>query len=63
VSFWRDLALTVALALAAAALISSVHANRRIDGCRAHPWGASSVTATKIHGRWVVSKPTTTGCR
>lgn len=25
-------------------------------------WGASSVTAQRVEGRWVVSPPTTTGC-
>ena len=25
-------------------------------------WGASSVTAQRVDGRWVVGTPTTTGC-
>ena len=25
-------------------------------------WGASSVTAQRVDGQWVVGKPTTTGC-
>jgi hypothetical protein len=25
-------------------------------------WGASSVTAERVDGRWVVSPPATTGC-
>jgi len=25
-------------------------------------WGASSVTARRVHGQWVVGTPTTTGC-
>jgi hypothetical protein len=25
-------------------------------------WGASSVTAQRVDGQWVVSPPTTTGC-
>jgi hypothetical protein len=29
---------------------------------RSCSWGASSVTAERVDGRWVVGTPTTTGC-
>jgi hypothetical protein len=29
---------------------------------RSCSWGASSVTAQRVDGRWVVGTPTTTGC-
>ena len=29
---------------------------------RSCSWGASSVTAERVNGQWVVGPPTTTGC-
>ena len=29
---------------------------------RSCSWGASSVTAQRVDGQWVVGRPTTTGC-
>lgn len=35
---------------------------KKTVACLLNPHGESSVTATKVNGKWIVSKPTRTGC-
>jgi len=52
--------LVVLLGAATAGGAPSAPAGKRLEpGCT---WGASSVTARFVDGRWVVGEPHTTGC-
>jgi hypothetical protein len=55
----RGLVLLLACACVLLLLSAAAAPAQRSDDCT---WGASSVTAQEVNGRWVQSEPVTSGC-